>query len=332
MEQYPYSTELKKPISAGDTDFFNPKVQKSMAAIMKIFQLQAKLARVPKGVKKSWHEYPGADCATRPYLLAEPAGEKEKLPAVIYFHGGGFMYPIQSMMVKLSGIYAGAAHVRVFLPEYRFAPQHSCKTILEDCYSMVTYVYNHAEELQIDQSNIILYGDSAGGALAANVTHMLKDRNGPKIKAQMLIYPVTDDQSEKYESVKQYPNAAWSAHANRQMWQLYFSKGDCGMRKYAVPMEYENLADMPPAYVEPQEIDILRDEAVAYAEKLKSAGVPVQINLIKASYHGFDADVKNPFVKRVITKRIQVLKEFTKWNVQRRKTENEKENCKLVKS
>ena len=131
------------------------------------------------------------------------------------------------MMVKLSGIYAGAAHVRVFLPEYRFAPQHSCKTILEDCYSMVTYVYDHAEELQIDQNNIILYGDSAGGALAANVTHMLKDRKGPKIKAQMLIYPVTDDQSEKYESVKQYPNAAWSAHANRQMWQLYFSKGDC---------------------------------------------------------------------------------------------------------
>ena len=133
MEQYPYSPELKKPISAGDTDFLNPKVQKSMAAIMKIFQLQAKLARVPKGVKKSWHEYPGADSATLPYLLAEPAGEKEKLPAVIYFHGGGFMYPIQSMMVKLSGIYAGAAHVRVFLPEYRFAPQHSCKTILEDC-------------------------------------------------------------------------------------------------------------------------------------------------------------------------------------------------------
>ena len=132
----------------------------------------------------------------------------------------------------------------------------------------------------------------------------------------MLIYPVTDDQSEKYESVKQYPNAAWSAHANRQMWQLYFSKGDCGMRKYAVPMEYENLAGMPPAYIEPQEIDILRDEAIAYAEKLKSAGVPVQINLIKASYHGFDADVKNPFVKRVLTKRIQVLKEFIKSNSQ----------------
>ena len=88
------------------------------------------------------------------------------------------------------------------------------------------------------------------------------------------------------------------------------------MRKYAVPMEYENLAGMPPAYIEPQEIDILRDEAIAYAEKLKSAGVPVQINLIKASYHGFDADVKNPFVKRVLTKRIQVLKEFIKSNSQ----------------
>lgn len=75
-------------------------------------------------------------------------------------------------------------------------------------------------------------------------------------------------------------------------------------------MAYDDLAGMPPAYVEPQEIDVLRDEAIAYANKLKASGVPVEINVIPASYHGFDADVKNPFVKRVLEKRYAVIQDF----------------------
>ena len=310
MAEYPYSPELKKPLAAGDVDFLDPKTQKTLETVMKIFQFQAKIVTTPSGVRKSWQEYPAENGDRLPYLLSAPKNNTQKLPAIIYYHGGGFMYPIQAMMVKVSCLLAKNCNVRVFLPEYRIAPEYSCKTILEDCYSMLTYVCENADALNVDRDRILVYGDSAGGALAAAVTHMAKDRKGPKIKAQLLIYPVADDQSEKYESIRQYPDAAWSSHANKQMWQIYFSKGDCGMKKYAVPMAYDDLAEMPPAYVEPQEIDVLRDEAIAYANKLKASGVPVEINVIPASYHGFDADVKNPFVKRVLEKRYAVIQDF----------------------
>ena len=249
MAEYPYSPELKKPLAAGDVDFLDPKTQKTLETVMKIFQFQAKIVIAPSGVRKSRQEYPAENGDRLPYLLSAPKNNTQKLPAIIYYHGGGFMYPIQAMMVKVSCLLAKNCNVRVFLPEYRIAPEYSCKTILEDCYSMLTYVCENADALNVDRDRILVYGDSAGGALAAAVTHMAKDRKGPKIKAQLLIYPVADDQSEKYESIRQYPDAAWSSHANKQMWQIYFSKGDCGMKNTPCPWPMTILREcLPPMW------------------------------------------------------------------------------------
>ncbi len=308
MTEYPYSPELSKPFFIGDVDFLDPEVQKTTKKIAEFFHMEASGVQPLPGLRKSEGSYNSYDGTSISYLCAEPEETVGDLPAVVYFHGGGFLYPIQATMVNFAQLYAKNCGVRVFVPEYRLAPEHSCQTLMEDCYAMLQYVYDNAATLHVDRNRIMIYGDSAGGALAAAVTHMAKDRNGPKIEGLMLVYPVMDDNSDQYESVRQYPNAAWTAYSNKKMWEVYLFHGDCGMRKYAVPMAYDDLLNMPPAYIEPQEIDVLRDEALAYAEKLKAAGNDVEINLIPKSYHGFDADQSSPLVQRVMEKRYQVIR------------------------
>lgn len=122
----------------------------------------------------------------------------------------------------------------------------------------------------------------------------------------MLVYPVCDNESGKYASVENYKDAVWSKKANKTMWKTYLKQGTKNIA-YVVPIK-SDLRNLPPAYIEPQEIDILRDEAVAYADKLKAAGVAVEMNKIPGSYHGFDSDFKSSLVKRVYEKRYQVIK------------------------
>ena len=218
------------------------------------------------------------------------------------------MFPIQKTMMNNSSLYAQNTGVKVFLPEYRLSLDSPCNTTLEDCYSMLKYVFENAEALKVDKNRVFVYGDSAGGCLAAGVALLNRDRDCFPLCAQMLIYPVCDNESWKYESMEKYKDAFWSKNSNEQMWRLYLGRG-VKEEAYVVPMKNE-LHDLPPAYIEPQQFDTLRDEAIAYANKLKNAGVSVEMNLVSGSYHGFDADLKSPLVKRVFQKRYEVIRKF----------------------
>lgn len=161
------------------------------------------------------------------------------------------------------------------------------------------------ERLGVDKGRVLVYGDSAGGCLAESVTLLNRDRENYHLRGQMLVYPVCDNESEKYASVKNYKDAVWSEKANETMWKTYLKRGTKNIA-YVVPIK-SDLKNLPPAYIEPQEIDILRDEAVAYADKLKAAGVAVEVNIIPGSYHGFDSDFRSSLVKQVYEKRYQVI-------------------------
>ncbi len=239
-----------------------------------------------------------------------PMEKKEKYPAMIYYHGGGFMFPIQKFMMDNSVRYCERLGIKVFLPEYRISLEDSCDTIIEDCCRMLEYVFQNAEKLGIDEERVIVYGDSAGGCLAESVTLLNRDRKNYHLCGQMLLYPVCDNESGKYASVENYKDAVWNKKANETMWRTYLKRGTKNI-EYAVPIK-SDLRNLPPAYIEPQEIDILRDEAVAYADKLKAAGVKVEVNIIPGSYHGFDSDAKSPLVKRVYEKRYRIMKEMLK--------------------
>ena len=305
--KYPYSKELKRAISFSNIDLEEKIRDGSLAKVAGFLskQVSSYKSKIAKVRKDTYHSF---DQKSITFYEFTPKKEEPLYPAMIYCHGGGFMFPIQRSMMNNSALYAENTGVKVFLPEYRLSLDSPCDTTLEDCYAMLKFVFENAEKFKVDKNRVFLYGDSAGGCLAAGIALLNRDRNHYPLCGQMLIYPVCDNERGKYESMEKYKDAAWSKNSNEQMWRIYLSRG-VEKETYTIPMKNE-LHDLPPAYIEPQQFDTLRDEAIAYANKLKNAEVDVDLNVISGSYHGFDADLKSPLVKRVFEKRYEVIRKF----------------------
>lgn len=305
--KYPYSKELRRTINFSDMDLEEKVRDGSLAKFAGFFSKQVSFYK-SKTAKVRKDTYLSFDNTSIPFYEFTPKREESLYPAMIYYHGGGFMFPIQKAMMNNSSLYAENTGVKVFLPEYRLALDSPCDTTLEDCYAMLRFVFENAEKLKVDKKRVFLYGDSAGGCLAAGIALLNRDRTHYPLCGQMLIYPVCDNERGKYESMEKYKDAAWSKHSNEQMWRIYLSRG-VEKETYTIPMKNE-LHNLPPAYIEPQQFDTLRDEAIAYANKLKNAGVDVDLNVVSGSYHGFDTDLKSALVKRVFEKRYEVIRKF----------------------
>lgn len=240
--------------------------------------------------------------------IYEPKDIKDdKVPAILYLHGGGFMIREASLHHKVAREYAVGAHAKVFFVHYRLAPKYAFPYPVEDCYSALLWLSRNANRLGIDKKRIAVAGDSAGGGLAAALTHMTRDRSGPRLCFQMLIYPALDHR-QKTISIKEFYDApGWNSVLNKQMWKIYLRKGQFGMLSYASPAVSTCFDDLPPAYIEPQEFDCLRDEAIEYARVLEEHNVKVEVNLIKGSFHAFDLLQSKRIVKRAMARRINAL-------------------------
>ncbi len=229
------------------------------------------------------------------------------VPAVMYVHGGAFYYALSPDAPGGLAYYAKNLGARVYMPDYRTSLDHPFPVPLQDCYAAATFLRDHSEALGIDSSKLLLFGDSAGGALVAGLTHYVRDHGGPVAQGQVLLYPVTDN-SMRQASMQKYEDAPWPLDANRDMWDLYLRDGDHGQLSYAAPLQGDNFEDLPQAYIEPADIDILRDEGLEYAEKLRASGVPVEAYIVPGSYHAWDADQSNPLVKETMAKRVEVMR------------------------
>lgn len=308
---YKYSTELARPEGSIDCDRRNPLIALREMRNIRRNQKEVKNYMPPVGVRLEkfiYHSYDSTEIVC--YLLKPEEEQEEKSPCMVYYHGGGFMMPLQEMMLQNAAYYARHSGCHVFLPEYRYVPAVSCRTVIEDCFALVNYLKEHSGKHKIDFHKLIIYGDSAGAALAAGVTHLMRDRGLPKAAGQMLIYPVTDCYSERYASMQTYRYAVWPPKSNAYMWRLYLKGVDDNTVKLAAPLNMDNFEGLPHAYVEPQEIDILRDEGIAYAEKLKKHGSLTELNVIEGSYHGFDFDHNSPLVQRILEHRCEVIQKF----------------------
>lgn len=308
MADYPYSEELKKPIPIGAIDFERPIALRLLKRVVAIQRHLASRYKAPEGMRKTLVQVPAHEGGIIPCFVIEPDYNDRTLPCIIYYHGGGFMLPIQEMMLKHAFDFAGQLPCRIFLPDYRLMPEHPFPVALEDAYSALAHIHAHARYFKIDPDRLILYGDSAGGCLAAGVTHLLRDRGAPvKPVGQILIYPATDH-SMNHPSMDEYKDAAWSKVANRHMWNLYLKNGDHGRLSDAAPLNRTDFTGLPPAYVEPAEMDTLRDEGIAYAQKLRQAGIETELNVIPGAYHGFEKDDESPLVQRVMAHRLDVMR------------------------
>lgn len=234
--------------------------------------------------------------------------EDEILPCLVYYHGGGYVLGLLSSYYTLAARYVRLARCKIVLPHYRTIYEGGADACFEDSYQALKWTYENAEQLRIDKDRIAVGGDSAGGGISAAVTHMSRDRKGPKICFQMLMYPAVDS-SMSTESMKKCTDTIlWNSKANAKMWKEMKKSMSSNMLKYASPLSNPDFSGLCNGYVEVEEFDCLHDEGVLYAEKLISNGYEVELNDMKGTYHGFDEDAKTTLGRHMFELRSERLK------------------------
>lgn len=301
MARYPYNPGLPAPGKWTSIDFVSPRLEGAVRMMVHSIQAEVLSFVPPAGVVLYQEPLTAWDGTSISCYVFAPEGEERLLPSMLYCHGGGFFLPVQPMMMHLAAQYAGRLHIRVCLPEYRILPEYRNPYPFRDCLSVL-------KRIQEQDTDYLLYGESAGGALAAGLALWTRDNGSRPARGQCLIYPVTDNRCSRYPSMRLYSEAAWPLKNNLAMWREYLKNGRDGLDGYLIPMLATDVSGLPEAYVEPQQIDTLRDEAIAYAKRMRDAGNDVQLNVVEGSYHGFDVHTDHPFVQSVVQKRIEVMR------------------------
>ena len=217
-----------------------------------------------------------------------PANSETK-SAVLYTHGGGKFLLTLDMYDPVCKYYAAQADVAVLSVDFRLPPEHPYPIPAEDCYAGLVWLAEHADELGVDPNRIGVIGDSGGGGMAAGAVLMARDRGGPKVAKQILIYPMLDDRNT-VEDPALTAYATWTYDDNHTGWQCYVGDaiGSEDVSPYAAPSRAEDLSGLPPTFIDVGELDIFRDESVDYATRLVSAGVSVEFHLYAGAPHGFE--------------------------------------------
>jgi acetyl esterase/lipase len=222
----------------------------------------------------------------RPRSMSTPS------PAFVYFHGGGFVAGSVELGHARALMLAAEVGCVVVSADYRLAPESPFPDGLNDCYSVLCWTAEHSDELGIDATRLGVGGESAGGALAAATALLSRDRLGPQIAFQLLLYPVLDDRMNT-ASMRDCTSApVWDSNKCAVMWSHYLGgrpDTDAGrISEYAAPARASDLSGLPTAYISACEGDPLRDEAITYAQRLLGAGVQVELHVFPGTFHGFD--------------------------------------------
>jgi acetyl esterase len=221
-----------------------------------------------------------------PVRIHRPVGGgATRLPVVLNFHGGGFVGGDSRQSEWWCSSIAAQAGVVVVSVDYRLAPESPFPGPPEDCYAATVWAVAHADELGVDASRLAVMGDSAGGNLAAAVCLMARDRSGPAIALQVLVYPAV-------EMVEKFASEAENAHAPilsardvDGFSRLYLAGGDGADPRWS-PLRGEHHG-LPAALIQTAQHDPLRDQGAAYAAALRSAGVATRLSNYVDAVHGF---------------------------------------------
>ena len=225
---------------------------------------------------------PAGELAVRVYT---PEGEAP-FPIVVYFHGGGWVVGTLDTYDPLCRALAAAIPAVVVSVDYRLAPEHRWPAAAEDAYAATLWASRHAAELGGAQHRLAVAGDSAGGNLAAVVALGARDRGGPAIAFQLLVYPVLDVAGDT-ASWREFADGFYlTAAGMRWYWDHYRGPAD-GLAPDASPLRAAFVGGLPPALVVGASHDILRDEGEAYAARLREAGVDARAIRVPGVVHGF---------------------------------------------
>jgi acetyl esterase/lipase len=248
----------------------------------------------------------GATILARWYRL--PSSDSRA--AVVYLHGGGLILGSVPIFDGPVSRYVAHTGVPMLSVEYRIAPEHPHPTPVEDAYAGLVWLAAHSAELDVDPNRIAIMGDSAGGGLAAGVAILSRDRGGPPLARQILLYPMLDDRTTTPDP-EIVPFAGWTYDDNITGWNALLGErvGNTVVDPTAAPSRLSDATGLPPAYIEVGQLDIFRDEDIIYALTLSHAGVPVELHLHPGVPHEYDAIAFAADVsRRAVADRHRVLK------------------------
>lgn len=233
--------------------------------------------------------------------IYRPTGRTEPLPAYFHIHGGGMISgDIETEAPAMAAITAAIDCVVVSV-DYRLAPEHPYPAAIDDCYAGLRWTAEQAAALGIAPNRISVGGESAGGGLAAATALLARDRGGPPIVHQQLIYPMLDDRgltSSSREFGGGWPG--WSREQNLVGWQALLGDlaGGPDVSPYAAPARAAELAGLPSTYIDCGSLEVFRDEDVEYALRLAQAGVAVELHVWPAVVHGWEGAAPDAAVTR----------------------------------
>jgi acetyl esterase len=234
-----------------------------------------------------------------PLRLYTPAGANgSPLPTIVFFHGGGWMLGDLETYDALCRAVANAAGCLVASVDYRLAPEHPFPAALEDCYAATRWMAREGDRVGADGDALALLGDSAGGTLAAGVSLLARDRDGPAIDYQALAYPATNHafDTDSYEANAQ--GYFLTRPDMERFWDRYLPSDADGRHPYASPLRATDLSDLPPTFVLTCGFDPLRDDGRALAERLDEAGVLDRHVDYVGVIHGFLTMLADPEIDR----------------------------------
>jgi acetyl esterase/lipase len=217
----------------------------------------------------------------------QPSARSLPSGALLYIHGGGFVVGHPSTYHAICSRIAAELGVLVVSVDYRLALKHPFPAGLEDCFRALRWTH---EQPGVDPSRVAVCGDSAGGGLAATLAQMAYDRDVP-VCFQALIYPMLDDRTVLREDHLGTGGFVWTPPSNRFGWTAYLGHppAEHEPRPYAAAARREDLTGLAPAWIGVGDLDLFHQEDVAYAGRLRAAGVPCELVVVPGMYHGADS-------------------------------------------
>lgn len=229
---------------------------------------------------------PGGPIPLRLYR-ARGVRAETRLPLLVYYHGGGWVLgDIETHDVVCRHL-VNAAGSALLSVDYRMGPEHKFPAAVDDCFAVLNWAVSEAEALGIDASRVAVGGDSAGGNLSAVVSLLARDRGGPPLALQLLIYPATDF-AGSYASQKTFAEGYLLTAANQAWFRGHYLRGEADAADWrASPLRAPSLKGVAPAWVLTAGYDPLSDEGEAYAKRLAAEGIPVATRRFDDQIHGF---------------------------------------------
>ena len=246
--------------------------------------------------------------ALRLYGAKKQSG-KERKACLIYIHGGGMIMGNLDTGNLNCFEFARRLDVLVISIEYQKSPEFPYPAAINDCVDGINWVVKNADSLNIDISNIGIYGSSAGGGLVLGTALKLRDAGQDIIKYMLPIYPMIDDTNTTASSFEITNLGVWDRSTNIEAWNWYLdgTKAD----EYAAPTRAENLTGLPPCYSDVGNFDLFRDENALFFDRLAKSGVPTEFNVFSGAFHGSEnLAPESELSKAIWKKRFSALKQF----------------------